>query len=230
MTTHRRTASLVGAFFLISNAVFILGAVVFVEPVLSSPDFLTQAAASRSQVILGSLLELINGVAYLGIAVLMFPIFKHRYESLALGYVAFRIIEFVMQALSDLSPLALVAISEELVSAGVQGTSTFQALGALLLAERFWAFQMVSITFGIGALMFYSMFYQSKLIPRFISVWGLLGAIVVLANTLFDMFALPSINLGVIMLLNELFLGIWLIVKGFNPSAITSGSAEKVLT
>ena len=218
MDTNRKTARIVGASFLLSNVTFILGAVVFVEPILSAPDYLTLVSANRAQVILGVLLELINGVAYLGIGVLMFPILKQRFESMALGYVGFRILEFVMQVLSGLSPLSLLNLSEEFVSAGAPAASSFQVLGTLLLAERNWAFQMVSITFGLGALMFYAMLYQSKLIPRFISIWGLIGAAVVLANTMLDMFSLTVPNLGVLMLLNELFLGVWLIVKGFNRS------------
>jgi len=63
------------------------------------------------------------------------------------------------------------------------------------------------------------MLFKSKLIPRFISVWGLVGAAVVLINTIFDMFAISIPNLGVLMLLNELFLGVWLMAKGFNQSA-----------
>jgi hypothetical protein len=227
MDTNRKTARIVGASFLLSNVTFILGAVVFVEPILSAPDYLTLVSANRAQVILGVLLELINGVAYLGIGVLMFPILKQRFESMALGYVGFRIIEFVMQTLSDLSPLALVTLSEEFVSAGSPEASSFQALGILLLAERSWAFQMVSVTFGLGALMLYTMLYKSKLVPRFISIWGLIGAAVVLANTMLDMFSLTVPNLGVLMLLNELFLGVWLIVKGFNPSAIASEPAKQ---
>jgi hypothetical protein len=227
MDTNRKTARIVGASFLLSNVTFILGAVVFVEPILSAPDYLTLVSANRAQVILGVLLELINGVAYLGIGVLMFPILKQRFESMALGYVGFRIIEFVMQTLSDLSPLALVTLSEEFVRAGAPAASSFQALGILLLAERSWAFQMVSVTFGLGALMLYTMLYKSKLVPRFISIWGLIGAAVVLANTMLDMFSLTVPNLGVLMLLNELFLGVWLIVKGFNPSAIASEPAKQ---
>jgi hypothetical protein len=226
MNTSRKTARIVGALFLFSNVTFILGAVVFIEPILSAADYLSQVSANRAQVILGVLLELINGVAYLGIGVLMFPILKQRFESIALGYVGFRIIEFVMQTLSDLSPLSLLTLSEEFVRAGAPEASSFQALGTLLLAERSWAFQMVSITFGLSALMFYTMLYQSKLVPRFISIWGLVGATVVLANTMLDMFSLTVPNLGVLMLLNELFLGVWLIVKGFNSSAIASGSAN----
>ena len=230
MNTNRRTAIIVGALFLFSNVTFILGAFVFVEPFLSAPDYLTLVSANRTQVILGVLLELINGVAYLGIAVLMFPILKPRFQSMALGYVGFRIIEFVMQTLSDLSPLSLVTLSEEFVRATAP-EAPFQTVGTLLLAERYWAFQMVSITLGLGALMLYTMLYRSKLIPRFISVWGLIGATTVLTTTMLDIFALsvsPGIGLvlGLPMLLNELFLGVWLIIRGFNPSAFVSESAE----
>jgi hypothetical protein len=137
-----------------------------------------------------------------------------------------------MQTLSDLGPLALVTLSEEFVRAGAADASSFQAAGTLLLAQRSWAFQMVSITLGLGALLLYTMLYRSKLIPRFISVWGLIGAITVLTTTMLDIFALsvgPAIGLvlGLPMLLNELFLGVWLIIKGFNPSPIVSGSAEQ---
>ncbi|MFC1936156.1 DUF4386 domain-containing protein [Chloroflexota bacterium] len=224
MYSHKRTARIVGALFLISNIVFILGAIVFVEPILSAADYLTLASENRAQLVLGALLEFSNGIAYLGIAVLMFPIFKHRFESMALAYVGFRVIEFVMQTLSDLSPLSLLTLSEEFVRAGAPAASSFQTSGTLLLAERYWAFQMVSITLVLGALLFYTMLYKSKLIPRFISIWGLFGAIVVLVNAMMDMFGFPPGNLGVVMLLNELFLGVWLIVKGFNPSAIVSES------
>jgi len=218
MDKIRRTAIFVGAFFLISNATFILGAFI-VEPILGAQDYLTLVSASRVQVTLGALLEFVNGIAYLGIAMLVFPILKQRFESLALWYVGFRIIEFVMQTLADISPLSLLTVSEEFVRAGASDVASFQAAGAVLLAGRFWAFQMVSITFGLSALLFYSMLYRTRLVPRFISVWGLLGAAVVLANTMFDMFGISVPNLGVLMLLNELFLGVWLIVKGFNPTA-----------
>ena len=219
MDSNKRTARIVGALFLTVNVAFILGAVVFIEPILGAPDYLTLVSASRTQVILGVLLELVNGIAYVGIAVLMFPILRQRFESMALGFFGFRIVEFVMQILGDISPLSLLTLSEAFVRAGAPGSSSFQTLGTLLLAERYWAFQMVSITFGLGAAMFYYMLYKSKLIPRFISIWGLVGAAVVLANTMLDMFGISVPNLGVLMLLNELFLGVWLIVKGFNSPA-----------
>jgi hypothetical protein len=225
MIVNNRTARTVGALFLASNVTFLLGAFIFVEPILGAPDYLTLISARRAQVVLGALLEFSNAIAYLGIAVLMYPILKVRFQSLALGYVAFRIIEFVMQTLSDISPLTLVTISEEFVIEGAPQTSSYHALGRLVIAQRYWAFQMVTISLVLGALIFYYMLYRSKLIPRFISVWGLLGAVSVLIIFMFDMFGVDPGALGVLSLLmlsNELFLGGWLIVRGFNSSAPAS--------
>lgn len=222
MNTTRKTAAFVGAFFLISNATFILG-VLLIESMLSAPDSLTQLAAQRPQLVLGVLLELVNGLAYLSIAALMFPILRVRFESLALGYAIFRVLEFVMQIAGSLSPLMLMSLGQEMGSTGAAG------LDSILLAQRFWAGQMVSLTFGLGALLFYIMLLRTRLIPRFLSIWGLIGAGLVLINLLLDLFGVDLGafgNLGILMLLNELFLGVWLMVKGFNPAAEISAAAS----
>ncbi|MGB3635436.1 MAG: DUF4386 domain-containing protein, partial [Rubrobacteraceae bacterium] len=157
MKASKKTARIVGALFLISNATFILGAIILIEPVLNAPDYLTLVSENRTQVISGVLLEMTNAVAYLSIAVLLFPILRQRFASLALAYVGFRLIEFVMQIASALGPLLLLSLSEEFVGAGSPETISFQTLGALLVAERYWAFQMLFVTFGLGALLFYYM-------------------------------------------------------------------------
>jgi hypothetical protein len=216
MLKRRATAIVVGACFLFSNLVFITGALAFVEPILSANDYLAIASPNRTKVILGALMEILNGVAYLGIAVFMFPIFKERFESLALGYIGFRVIEFVMQILSDLSPMALISLSEEYLSAGSPAGSSFEVVGSLLIAGREWAFHMVSITLVLGAFLFYIMLYKMRLIPRWISIWGLVAAAAVIVNAMMDMMGFPPGNLGILMLLNEVFLGVWLIVRGFN--------------
>ena len=203
MNTYRKTAIMVGALFLISNFTFLLGAFGFVEPILNSPDYLTLASENRTQIVFGAFLEIINGIAYIGIAVLMYPILRLRFESMALWYVAFRVVEFVMQILSDLSPLVLLKLSEEYVKAGTPESVVFDVVGGLLLEERYWAFQMVTFALVLGALMFYTMLYKTKLIPRFISVWGVIGAIAVLVTALIGSFgiSLGSLEfLGVLML------------------------------
>lgn len=218
MKTYRRTATLVGLGYLFSNITFILGAIMMVESVLGSPDYLNLISASKAQVVLGVLLSFANGLAYVGIATLLFPILRPRFESLALAYVGFRVVEFITQILADISPLALLTLVGDIDQAG-----RVQGLGALLLAERFWAFQMLNLIFSFSALLLYFMLFRAKLIPRFISIWGLIAAALVLFNTVLGWFN-PNLGetLGMVtglpMLLNEVFLGIWLIVRGFNQS------------
>ncbi|MBK9602828.1 MAG: DUF4386 domain-containing protein [Anaerolineales bacterium] len=219
MKTYRKTATLVGSAYLFSNITFIVGTIVMVESILGSPDYLNLMSASRAQVVLGVLLSFANGLAYVGIAVLLFPILKPRFESLALAYVGFRVVEFITQILADVSPLALLTLAGDTGKVGAM-----QELGTLLLAERFWAFQMLNLIFSLSALLLYVMLLRSRLIPGFISIWGLIAAVLVLFNTVLGWFN-PGLGetLGMVtglpMLLNEVFLGIWLIVRGFNPSA-----------
>lgn len=219
MKTYRKTATLVGFAYLFSNITFIVGTIVMVESILGSPDYLNLMSTSRAQVALGVLLSFANGLAYVGIAVLLFPILKPRFESLALAYVGFRVVEFITQILADVSPLALLTLAGDTGKVGAM-----QELGTLLLAERFWAFQMLNLIFSLSALLLYVMLLRSQLIPGFISIWGLIAAVLVLFNTVLGWFN-PSLGetLGMVtglpMLLNEVFLGIWLIVRGFNPSA-----------
>jgi hypothetical protein len=171
-------------------------------------------------VIIGVLLELICGAAVVGIAVMMYPILKKYNKNMALGYLGFRIIEPVITIVILISSLSLLTLSQEYVKAGAPDASYFQTLGTLFQAERYWAYLMYIIVFSLGALLFYYLLYQSKLIPRFISVWGFVGIALLLSGALFEMFghSVGMIIYGLPMGLNELFLGVWLIAKGFKSN------------
>ncbi len=233
MNTNRKTAIIVGIFFLVGYVILIPGGFL-VGSILNAPDYLIVTSANKPQVILGMFLELINAAAVVGIAVLMFPILKKQNEALALGYVASRIIESVILVVGGICLLLLITLSQEYVKAGGPDASYFQTLGTLFIAERAWNYQMVIIVVSLGALMFYTLLFQSKLIPRFLSVWGLIGAVLSFAAGFLGMFghragaSIPAstIILSLPIMLNELFLGIWLIVKGFNPSTIASQSTK----
>ena len=83
--------------------------------------------------------------------------------------------------------------------------------------------------FGLGALILYYLLYQSKLVPRLISIWGFIAIIMLLVANLLGMLSNNSamtIFLATPIILNELFLAVWLIVKGFNSSAIASLSTK----
>jgi hypothetical protein len=155
-------------------------------------------------------------------------------EALALGYAGSRIIESAILIVGHIFLLLLIALSQQYVKTGDPDASYFQTIGSLFIAERGLTFRMVMIVVGLGALMFYYLLYQLKLIPRFISVWGFIGAPLSLAGGLIAVFghgagaSIPASTmiLGLPIMLNEIFLGIWLIVKGFTLSAYDPGSTK----
>jgi hypothetical protein len=162
---------------------------------------------------------------------MMFPIFKKYNEALALGYVVFRgALETVTYFGSVIIWLLLITLSQEYVKAGAPDAPYFQTLGTLLLEAADWIDYISTLAFSLGALMFYYLLYQSKLIPRWLSGWGLIGAILVLAVGLLAMFGLDLAILWAPLALQEMVLAVWLIVKGFNPSAIASASAKTELS
>jgi hypothetical protein len=224
MNTNRRTAIIVGVLFLLGYVGVFAGSA-FYAPILDAPDYLDKIYPNETQVIMGMLIELVNDVAVVGIAVMLFPILSKQSEALALGYVGFRVIEAVTLIVGKISVLSLIPLSQEYIATGAPDASFFQALGAVALGQRYWASQMQTVFFILGALVLYYMLYQSRLVPRFISVWGLIAvASLAAANALgvpdptqgFE----PATLLYLAMFVSELLLAFWLIVKGFNPSAI----------
>jgi hypothetical protein len=158
---------------------------------------------------------------------MMFPLLRRDDEGLALGYVAVRLIEAVLIVSAVISPLALIGLSQEYVAGGAADAAHFEAAGAVFLAARtVLAGQLLGIFFGLAALVFFYLLYRSKLVARFISVWGLIAAVSVLTWNLLETFGI-HVSFGMILalpiILNEVFLGIWLIVKGFNSPALAEG-------
>lgn len=229
MNTNRKTAIIVGALFIIGTVGLALS-VVLVGSILDDPDYLIEFSANENRIIIGALLVLISGFALAMVPVMMFPIFKKYNEALALGSVVFRgALEAVIYIAVAISWLLLLTVSQEYVIAGVPDASHFQTLGTLLLKASDQIGIILDIVFSLGALMIYYLFYQSKLIPRWLSVWGLIGAILYLASGLFAMFSVDFIILlEAPLALQEMVLAVWLIVKGFNPSAIASESVKQI--
>jgi hypothetical protein len=224
--TGRRTATIVGALFLIAM-VTSLGGGIWLESVLTAPDYLRSVSANQTQVVIGVLLELINCVAVVGIAAMLYPILSTRSAALAIGYVGFRIVEAVLLVVAAIAPLTLITLSQEYLAAGAPDAAYFQTAGTLVMAARAnLAGLLVALFFSLGALLLYYFLYQSRLVPRFISIWGFIAVALVLAWNLLETFGI-SISFGMIfglaIILNEIFLGIWLIAKGFSPAATASG-------
>lgn len=227
MISHRKTAMIVGALFIIATIAGMVGAILL-GPILDDPEYLVNTSAHENEVALGALLTLIMGVAVVGIAVMIFPILKNVDEGLALAYVGFRTLECVILIIVAMSYLSLLTLSQEYVAAGTLDATSFEAQGAILLAQTEWSNVPVDIVFGLGCLMVYYLLYQSKLVPRPLSAWGFIGGTLMLVAAPLGAFGVinfldtPSVLLNLPIFGLEMVLAVWLIVKGFNPSAITS--------
>ena len=203
----------------------------FYVPVLDDPRYILGAAGADTSVSLGALLELILIIANIGTAVVLYPVAKRVNEILALGFVTARVIESAFIAVGILSVLSLVTLRQE--AAGADAGSLV-AVGESLVALHDWTFLLgpgFVVGVGNGLILGYLM-YKSALVPRGMALLGLIAGPVLLARfvgILFGVFE-PMSVLGSIMVapgfLWELSLGIWLIVKGFSPSALASLSTD----
>jgi hypothetical protein len=230
--TNRATPTIVGLLYIIGTVTGVLSVVV-TKPVLDAPDYLAKVAANGNQIITGALFVLMMGLALAMVPVVIFPILKKHNEVLALGYVVFRGgLETVTYIAVVISFLLLVSLSQVAVQSGASDVSNYQALGTLLLKAHEISGSATEIVFPLGAFMFYSVLYQSKLIPRWISGWGLIAVILHLTSGLLHLFGLIGemsmiqTVLALPIALQEMVRAVWLIVKGFSPSVITSETAK----
>ena len=217
MKANRSTAIIVGVLFIIGTVSGILSAV-FTGSILGASDYLIQVAANETQMITGAFFVLLMGLSLAMVSVMMFPIFKRQNEALALGAVVFRgPIEAAVYILMVVSWLLLILVSQE--SANAADVSGFQALGAVLLKTSETINPVLEIVFSLGALMFYVLFYQTQLIPRWLSGWGIVGAIVYLVAGVMALYGTAMEFLLVLLGVQEMVMALWLIFKGFNQSA-----------
>lgn len=226
MNTIRNTARIVGVLYIIGTVTGILSAVLS-APILTASDYLTKISATENQIIINALLVLIMGFALAMVPVMMFPIFRKHNESLAIGAVVFRgALEAVLYIAIVINWFLLLTVSQEYVKSGSSNAPHFQTLGTVLLHATKQINTILEIVFSVGGLMIYYLFYQSKLIPRWLSVWGLLGATLYLSVGLFAMFSMDFDFLLAPLALQEMVLAVWLIVKGFNLDALASETVQ----
>jgi hypothetical protein len=232
MSAKDRTAAIVGVLFITATVTAIV-AMGFLGSTLDAPDYLVTVAENETQVIIAVILESILAVSVIGIGVLMFPILRKHLESLALGYAAIRLTEAILIVVSSISLLSLLTVSQEYV-AGAGDAANYQALGTLLLALRDWAVVFGTLIFlGLGGLPLYYVLYRSRLVPRWLSGWGLIGATLILFTGILGLFGLSPESSTTTLLaapiaLQEMVFAVWLIIKGFDSAAIAAGSPETV--
>jgi Domain of unknown function (DUF4386) len=230
MNSTRKIAVITGVIFIIATVLPLMAAPLI--PDLNSVDYLTQFSAHKNQVAAGSLLILTGYLACAGIAVVMYPVLKKWNSGLALGSVVFRTIETAFYIIGLVSLLSLLTLGQQFTIAGAADRTSLQAIGNLLVSVRDNVAFVAVFAFCLGAFMYYYLFFQSRLIPRWLSGFGIVAIILMMTACLLSLFSgnriTSYIPLAAPILLQEMVLAVWLIVKGFNPAVIAfkSGKTE----
>ena len=226
MRSYRGNAIAAGVLFILCSAASILSIVPLGGTVGVPVDF-AKLARSDNAVVMTALIEFVWVATGMGIAIALYPVLRRFNPTLALGAVAGRVVENVFILLGTLSLLALLTVSQQASSSGVP--SAFRATGEGLVAVREWAPGFVAgLAFVVGTFMYNLVMYTSRLVPRWLSAWGLVGAALSLVAYLYigftQNFGFTTVNdvLSAPIGLQEMVLAVWLIAKGFNLSALRS--------
>lgn len=225
---YRATARIVGLLFL-AGMIIGIGGNVLILSILGAPDPLSNVSANSLMVAVGAMLALLTVVGDAAHGVLIFPILRRHNERIAIGYLAFRIVDAVFIALMAFFILLQVPLASEYLKTAGSDASYLQALSVVFEQGNLYAYHIAMFTLGIAGLLLCYTFYRAKLVPRFVAVWGLVGYATILGGSVlevlgFNLQSIQTIPGG----LWELFIGVWLIVKGFNPSTVASESATAI--
>jgi hypothetical protein len=235
MNTHRTIATVVGAVYLAGFVVGI-GGEILIQPILGAPDRLSAVSANSMMIAIGAILWLMAVIGDAAHGVLMFPILKQHSERIAVGYLAARILDAIFIAIMVIFILLQIPLGSEYLKAGASDTSYLQALSTVFVQTNQYAYQIGMSTLGVSGLLLCSTLYRAKLVPRWLALWGLVGYAIIFCGMLSE---IMGSGLGLASSLPgglwEVFMGVWLIVKGFNASAFvpqatrTSTLAEPLL-
>ena len=227
---YRSTAVWVATLWLLTAFGAIAGTGLM-NSVLNAPDYLSTAFPGSTTVIIGMLLWLINDFGIVLIGILLFPILKMRSERMALTYLSMRMFEAIFLVVGVIFAMLLIPLGQEFIQGGATDATSYQALGSMLKQAEYWFMTpMQLIPLGLGGVVLTFFLYKTKLVPRSISVVGLVGYGMLVPGTILTLLGILDISPGApgslmvipVAAFEIILMPIWLYAKGFNPSATTS--------
>jgi hypothetical protein len=228
MNSTRKIAVITGVIFIIATVVvFVADAL---TPGLTGTDYLARFSTNTNQVAAGAFAYLVSAFASGGIAIAMYPVMKGANAGLALGSVVFRALEAVFYMVEVVILLSLLTLGQQFTTAGAADRTFLQIIGNSLVSAREHAALVAVFAFCLGGFMYYTLFFQSRLLPRWLSGFGIVAIILMMTACVLALFSgnriTSYIPLAAPIAVQEMVLAVWLIVKGFNPSAIASLPAK----
>ena len=221
MKTYRLSAVMAGTLYILGTIGGVL-ALVTAGDLVTGDDILARIAADPLRLTLGTFFILVMGLSLAAMTIFLYPVFRKDSEALAMGTLVFRgPLEGTGYILSALSWLVLGALSKEFVATGTE-TDSLQAIVNVVLQVSDRNGDIMTFVFIIGAIFLYTLFYRTRLIPRWLSGWGLISTVPYVTVNLLKFFGIdPGLDILYMPLaVQEMVMGLWLVVKGFSPDAI----------
>jgi hypothetical protein len=231
MDRLRKTAMLAGGLYLVTFAASIPARFYFLDPVLSDSGYIVGSGAD-TRVLVGGLLEMVNALACIATAVVLFRVVRRQDETLALGFVASRLLEGAVISIGVVSLLAVVTLRQDLAGTAGAEQASLVTVGASFVAVYEWTFLFgPNVLAAVNALLLGTLMYRSGLVPRAIPLMGLIGAPLLLASVMGIVLGTHDLDAGLHVIaaapiaLWELSLGVYLVAKGFRSSPLTARAA-----
>jgi Domain of unknown function (DUF4386) len=240
MNTYRMNAVMTGVLYFLGTVFGVSGGLIGGEVLTSlisgkplvGVDMLSLVAANSSRLTWGAFLTIMMGISLVAMTVFLYPVMRKASKELAMGMVLFRgALEGIFYFSSALIILTLVALGNNYIASGADSV-VLQSISNVLYQFENLKAPVSSIIFLIGATCIYLTFYRTRLIPRWLSVWGFIAVVTSMTAALLKFFHMDTgfgFYLEMVMFPQELVMAVWLIAKGFNPSAIAALFAKKGL-
>ncbi len=231
MKTYRLNSVMAGALYFMGTVFGVLSGIIGGEILtsiitarpLEGIDMLALVAANSSQLTTASFFTLMMGISLVAMTVFLYPVFRKDSEELAAGMLLFRgALEGTYYFITALGFLTLVALGNEYAAMGAD-SAALQSMGNVLYQFQDFIGPVGTFLFLIGTTCLYISFYRTRLIPRWLTIWGLIGVLPYMAYALLHLFHLDAgygFWLQMVLAPQELVMGAWLIIKGFSPAAI----------
>ena len=230
---HRAAATTAGILYITGTVAGILSKAVTYVPVHDADDPLAYAAKHPGAVATGSLLVLVMGLSLAFIPVVLFPVLRRVDELLATGYLIIRgAVETAVYVVLAIAWLLLVPLAET-TSAGPGTASRAGVRLGNLVIDSDGASAILTMVFCLGAVLFYVLLYRSRIVPRWITLWGFAGIPLYAAAYLLALYGTIDSNstaqnlLQVPLGVQEMVLAVWMIARGFRPSAVSTTEASR---
>lgn len=226
MKSNRSNAIAAGILFIIAAVAAMTGRILY-GPILVDPEYIIKGTAQEAQVLWGAFFEILTAFAVIGTPIALFPVLRKYNQGMAIATVSFRLLEATMIIVGILSLLTIVTLSHQFTNEINPDNTSYLMAGKTLLALQIWTFAFgPNIALGPSTFLTGYLLYRSKLVPRFISILGMIGGLLITSCGVMIMFGLFTQTslwgglLAIPVFLYEMSLAIRLLSKGFNKTEI----------